>query len=187
MSSVGDEGPLNPLAGPYRKLSNTRYADVRIYRMTRTEFVERLVLHEICDDFENVDQIILPNVAKIGAKCGLTIQRCDVVEALRVLLEAGLAKACDLRAPGRDPFSGEIQGIPPLDVAEKDYRTYFYVTKKGLDHLERIGRGGHWMMTTKCVPTGSHQSDERRGRIFTDTPTMSGPAPGHSHCAIRRR
>jgi hypothetical protein len=31
--------------------------------MTRSEFVRLLVLNSICDDFENVDQIILPDVA----------------------------------------------------------------------------------------------------------------------------
>ena len=32
--------------------------------MTRTEFVQRLVLDSICDDFKNVDQVILRDVAE---------------------------------------------------------------------------------------------------------------------------
>ncbi len=56
--------------------------------MDRTEFLQRLVLHEICDEFENVDQVILREVAAQAAECGLTIQRSDVVEAVRGLVEA---------------------------------------------------------------------------------------------------
>jgi hypothetical protein len=89
--------------------------------MTRAEFVRRLVLDTICDDFENVDQTILRDVVDIEAKCGVVIRRADVVEALRALVEAGLAKAYDLRPVRGDPFSGEIQGMPPLDIAEEDY------------------------------------------------------------------
>jgi hypothetical protein len=103
-----------------------------MHQMTRTEFVQRLVLNTICDDFENVDQVILRNVAEVGAKCGMTIRRSDVVDALRALLGAGLAKAYELLATGRDPFSGEIKGMPPLSVVEENYKTYFYATKEGL-------------------------------------------------------
>lgn len=98
--------------------------------MTRAEFVQRLVLNTICDDFENVDQVILREVAGVGTKCGLTIRRHDVIKALRNLVEAGLAKAYELSA--RDPFSREIEGMPQLDVVEEGFKTYFYVTKKGM-------------------------------------------------------
>jgi hypothetical protein len=107
--------------------------------MTRAEFVQRLILNTICDDFENVDQVILRNVAEVGAKCGLTIQRPEVVEGLRVLVEAGLAKAYELSAAVGDPFSGELQGMPPLDVPEEYFRTYFYVTKKGMEFHQSDG------------------------------------------------
>jgi hypothetical protein len=104
--------------------------------MTRSEFIQRLVLNAMCDDFENVDQVILPQVAQVGAKCGLAIHRSDVLEALCALVGTGLAKAYDLSATDRDPFSGEIQGMPSLAVPEEDFRTYFYVTKQGTDfHL----------------------------------------------------
>ena len=36
--------------------------------MDRIELVRLLFLGEICDDYENVDQIILPRVAKDAAK-----------------------------------------------------------------------------------------------------------------------
>ncbi len=101
--------------------------------MTRAEFVQRLVLNTICDDFENVDQVTLREVADIGAKCGLTIQRHEIVDAMRALVDAGLAKAYDLSVSGRDPFSGELQRMPSLDVVEEEFRTYFYVTKKGMN------------------------------------------------------
>jgi hypothetical protein len=104
--------------------------------MTRAEFVQRLVLNSICDDFENVDQVILRDVAEVGTKCGLTINRAEVLNGLRVLVEAGLAKAYDLFPGITDPFSGEIQGMPSLAVPEEDFRTYFYVTIQGMDfHL----------------------------------------------------
>lgn len=103
--------------------------------MTRAEFVQRLVLDTICDDFENVDQIILREVADVGAKCGLSIQRQEVVDALKVLVGDGLAKAYDLFG-AQHPFEGEIQGMPPLDAVEEDFRTYFLITKKGMDFHE---------------------------------------------------
>jgi hypothetical protein len=87
----------------------------------------------MCDDFENVDQTILRNVAEVAARCGLTVGRSEVVENLRELVEAGLAKAYDLSATTDDPFSGELHGMPPLDVPEENFRTYFYPTQQGME------------------------------------------------------
>jgi hypothetical protein len=87
-------------------------------------------LNAISDDFENVDQVILRDVAHDGAKCGLMIARSEVVLALAGLVEDGMAKAYLLS--GRDPFSNELQGMPALDLVEKDFKTYFYITKKGM-------------------------------------------------------
>jgi hypothetical protein len=101
--------------------------------MDRRELVRRLVLIEISDDFENVDQIILPNVAKDAAKCGLSIERAEIVDALAGLVKDGLAKAYILTPPCGDPFSREFQGMPSLDVVEEDFETYFYVTRQGKD------------------------------------------------------
>lgn len=41
--------------------------------MKRSELIRRMVLNAICDDYENVDQVILRDVAKDGAKLGFTI------------------------------------------------------------------------------------------------------------------
>ena len=98
--------------------------------MTRAEFLRLMVLNEICDDFENVDQIILPNVAQQANKLGLVVERADIVEALRGLVGDGLAKAYDL-SNCRGPFSGELDGMPSLELVEEDFRTYFYATEKG--------------------------------------------------------
>jgi hypothetical protein len=107
--------------------------------MIRSELVRRLVLNSICDDFENIDQVILPEVAEAGAKCGLTIERSEVVETLAGLIENGLAKAYVLRGSGDDPFSDELKGMPPMDAVEQDFETYFYITKKGMDlHLSGV-------------------------------------------------
>jgi hypothetical protein len=99
--------------------------------MIRAELVRRLALNSICDDFENVDQRILRDVAEAGAKRGLIVERWEVVQALAGLIKDGLAKAYILPGPARDPFSGELKGMPPMDVMEEDYKTYFYITKKG--------------------------------------------------------
>ena len=101
--------------------------------MIRSEFVRRLVLDSICDDFENIDQMILRDVSAVGFKCGLTIARQEIVQALASLIADGLAKAYYSPGPERSPFSGEVAGMPPTDVVEEDFRTYFYATKDGID------------------------------------------------------
>jgi hypothetical protein len=65
------------------------------------------------------------------------IKRSDIVDALKGLIKDGLAKAYLLSGTmGRDPFAGELPGMPPLDVVEENFQTYFYITKKGMDlHL----------------------------------------------------
>ena len=99
--------------------------------MNRRELVRRLVLDSICNDYENVDQIILREVAEQGIKCGLTIERSEVVEALAGLIGDGLATAHDLSV--RPPLSQVFQGVSPLDVVAEDCRIYFYITRKGRD------------------------------------------------------
>src|SRR5277367_1342570 len=61
------------------------------WAMIRAELVRRLVLNSICDDFENVDQRILRDVAEAGAKRGLIVERWEVVQALAGLIEDGPA------------------------------------------------------------------------------------------------
>ncbi|MGH9614523.1 MAG: hypothetical protein ACRD4P_15735 [Bryobacteraceae bacterium] len=99
--------------------------------MNRRELVQRLVLDEISDDYENVDQCILRHVAEIGVTYGLTINRPEIVVALAELIDGGLAKAYFL--PSTEP----LQNMPPLDEVEEYFKTYFYITKKGMDlHLD---------------------------------------------------
>uniref|UniRef100_Q025K1 Uncharacterized protein n=1 Tax=Solibacter usitatus (strain Ellin6076) TaxID=234267 RepID=Q025K1_SOLUE len=105
--------------------------------MTRAEFIQRLVLNTITDDFDNVDQVILSDVAQVGAKYGLAISRSEVVEAMRALVEAGLARPYELYA--RDPYSVELPDMPPLKVEEVNFKTYFYVTERGMDFHEADG------------------------------------------------
>jgi hypothetical protein len=102
----------------------------------RRDLIRRLVLNSICDDFENVDQVILRDVTRDSARFGLTIERSDVVDALKGLIEDGFAKAYRLSSTtGPDPLAEELAGMPPLDVLE-DFQTYFYITKKGMEvHL----------------------------------------------------
>ena len=100
--------------------------------MDRNELIQWMVLDEICDDYENVDQIILPTVARDCAKLGFVVERSHVVNALRELIEGGLARAYLLS--GIRPE--ELPGMPSLDVVEEDFKTYFYVTPKGQElHL----------------------------------------------------
>lgn len=61
--------------------------------MNRNELVRRMVLREISDDYENIDQIILPNVAKQCSKLGFVVERSQIVTALGELIQDGLAKA----------------------------------------------------------------------------------------------
>jgi len=94
--------------------------------MTRDELVRRLVVNEISDDFENIDQVILRRVAETGIKCGLTIERSEVVAALESLIADGLATAHILPEPG------EVPGMPPVNEIEENFKTYFHITKKGM-------------------------------------------------------
>ena len=106
---------------------------VRIDRMTRRELIQRLVLNSISDDGENVDQVILRDAVETGAMCGLSVERSDVVEALGELVGQGLARTYRLSAT--EP-SIELPGMPPLDVVEEYFTTYFFITEKGMDlHL----------------------------------------------------
>jgi hypothetical protein len=98
-----------------------------------------MVLNEICDDFENVDQIVFPHVARDMAVCGMKVTRAEVVTALRGLVGDGFAKAYTLSGRMRDPFAGELKSMPAIDEPEEDFSTYFYVTPEGLALHEADG------------------------------------------------
>ena len=99
--------------------------------MNRRELVQRLVLNSISDDYENVDQVILRDVSEWAARCGLTVERAEVVDALAALIEAGLARAYLLS--GTKPHVRELRGMPPMNVIESNFKTYFCLTKTGMD------------------------------------------------------
>jgi hypothetical protein len=102
--------------------------------MTRRDLVRRLALNSISDDGENVDQIILDDVRESCVECGLHIERVEVVEALRDLVTSGLARAVILSQPPAE--SVDVDGMPPMDEVEEAFRTYFFITKKGMEvHL----------------------------------------------------
>lgn len=98
--------------------------------MNRNEFIRKMVLIEIADDYENVDQRILPGVARDCAKLGLSVARSDVVRALAELVGSELAKAYCLRSNLPGPI--ELTGMPPIDVVETYFETFFYITEKGM-------------------------------------------------------
>ena len=88
-----------------------------------------MVLNEICDDYENVDQIVLPHVARDCAKLGLVVERSEIVEALAGLIKDGLAEAYLLSSRQ----AKKLEGMPSLDAVEENLHTYFYITKKGME------------------------------------------------------
>ena len=100
--------------------------------MIRRDFLRRLVLNSVCDDFENVDQVILRDVATAAAKCGLRVERSEVVDTLASLIADGLVKAYILPGPGSSPFSGELRGMPPESEAGGAHQ--------GQCHNERLQR-----------------------------------------------
>jgi hypothetical protein len=107
--------------------------------MNRRDIVRLLVLNTISDDYENVDQVILPNVAGHLARLGMAIERSEIVSALSGLIEDGLARAYLLSR--EQPYATELQGMPRVDLIEEDFKTYFCITRDGMDFL-RSGKTG---------------------------------------------
>jgi hypothetical protein len=101
--------------------------------MTRAEFVQRLILNSMCDDFENVDQVVLRDVSEVAAKCVTDRRASRGREESAGARRRGLAKAYDLSTGNSDPFSGELRDMRPLDTPEVDFSTYFYPTSKGME------------------------------------------------------
>jgi hypothetical protein len=93
-----------------------------------------MVLDAMSDDYENIDQIILPVVAKDCARLGFSVERSEIVKAVEGLVQEGMVKAYLLT--GDQSSTRELDGMPPVDIVEEDFKTYFYPTKKGFDfHL----------------------------------------------------
>jgi hypothetical protein len=77
---------------------------------SRRELVRFLVLGWIADDYENLTVSIAGPVTEDGARCGLAIERVEIVQALVELVELGWAKAY---VPQSNELV-EIDGMPPL-------------------------------------------------------------------------
>jgi hypothetical protein len=105
--------------------------------MTRQEFVRRFVLMEMADDYENLEHIC-SLVAQHGSRCGLTIPRSEIIQAIVGLIETDLAKAYRLSA--RSPSVYTFPGVPSREELE-DCSTYFFVTPEGLG---LAASGGNW-------------------------------------------
>ena len=90
-----------------------------ILRISRRELIRLMVLIEIPDDYENVDQ---------GDSAARRRTSSQVWIGDRALRDRGCIGRAD---PGRVGQGVEV--MPPLDVIEQDFETYFYVTKKGKD------------------------------------------------------
>ncbi|MBI4892530.1 MAG: hypothetical protein HY821_18035 [Acidobacteria bacterium] len=99
--------------------------------MKREDFIRRLVLDKICDDYENIDQTILRDVASDAAEFGLAVERSDVVRALTDLIGEGLVKAYLLSRHA--PYVTEMTGMPAVERAEEEFGTYFLATQQGID------------------------------------------------------
>ena len=111
---------------------SSRWKDAEITRMSRAEFVRRLVLDKICDYDENLDQTILHDVNADAAECALIIERWEVVAALSDLITLGLARAYIL-SPSRPYETKLLDGMPNLDQVEQYFETYFLATEEGSD------------------------------------------------------
>lgn len=101
--------------------------------MDRRELIKELIFWSMSDDFENIDQIILPTVSREASELGIAVTRADIVEALTQLVKDGMAKAYMLGPGTINAFSGELSGRPEVVAVEEGFQTYFYVTKHGLD------------------------------------------------------
>lgn len=93
-----------------------------------------MVLDEICGDYENVDQVMVPELARDGARLGLSIDRAEIVDVLTSLVADGFASAYILGGPS--PGVKKLDHMPPLDVPEEYFRTYFCITDKGRQYHE---------------------------------------------------
>lgn len=98
--------------------------------MERREYIRRLVMNAVCDDYENVDQTIISSVNRDGELLGITVVRAEVVEVLRELFEDGLVRAW--RLASRPPHAVQLSYMPPLDVPETNFKTYFDLSPEGM-------------------------------------------------------
>jgi hypothetical protein len=93
--------------------------------MSRRELISLLILDVIADDYENLAKIV-EELNGFASRCGLSLEHSEVSDALRGLIDAGLAKPYRLSQTHED-VDREVR---PNEVTElSDY--YFWITDKG--------------------------------------------------------
>src|ERR1700677_2978865 len=86
-------------------------ADHRRHRVMRNDWIRRLILSGICDDYEDIEQIT-NHVDDVGPRCGMTVSHDEIIQTLRELIALGYAKAWDLRRP-MNPVITEYRAMRP--------------------------------------------------------------------------
>lgn len=83
---------------------------------SRRELVLRILLNAICDGPGNVTQSILNSVARDTRDCGMVIEKVEVVDGLKELVELGWAGAWKFHASSKPP--DPWRGFPSLNEME---------------------------------------------------------------------
>ena len=117
----------------------------------RSEFIRRLVLNYISDDYENVDQCILHDVGKDGTRCGLTIERHEIVAALGQLIEDGLAKRICCPAPSQP---GSLRACRRSTLSSATSKHTSTSRRRGWIFISRMMPSGPSTMKRICGQTG---------------------------------
>lgn len=102
--------------------------------MNRPELLRRFVLNEVADDYENLEKIY-SEVSSLGSRCGLSLPRGEIKQALVDLIEARLVKAYRLTTNSVEEFDG-------VPEAERMDDSYFWITPRGKDLL--VSDGDWW-------------------------------------------
>jgi hypothetical protein len=95
---------------------------------SRRELVRRIVLNEICDDYENLSVSIADPVGRRVRDCGFTIERSEIAMLLLELVELGWAKAYQLG--GQEVV--EYDRMPSVEEMDNPNGAWFYVTHAGM-------------------------------------------------------
>jgi hypothetical protein len=85
-----------------------------------------LTLNELSDDYENLTVSIMPGINRDAVDRGMAIEKSEVVEALKELVELRWATAWQL---GNDAH--EFARMPSLEEMEDPEGAWFYITDAG--------------------------------------------------------
>jgi hypothetical protein len=92
-----------------------------------------LVLNEICDDYENLAISIEMPIMERGGRCGLYVDKGEIVHALQELVELGLARPYRLHGDRRPNWAEEMERMPSLEEMESPDGAWFFRTDAGLE------------------------------------------------------